>query len=219
MMEPIRHSRGFLPHFDGVPRYVFITYRLADSLPQYVLLELEERLNKKYGPKKRRSQAGTSPDPGDVEKQREMEQRRFIEKYLDLGHGSGILRNSEAANVVRENWHYFDTQRYRLMMYTLMPNHIHLLMEMNPAFSLAEIIHSWKSYISHEISKQFKADPVYKRYFPDHHLWHCDYWDRFIRDPKHGNRVINYILNNPVKAGLCTNWHLWPYTWMSPDFF
>ena len=28
------HSRGFMPHYDAGEKYQFITYRLADSLPQ-----------------------------------------------------------------------------------------------------------------------------------------------------------------------------------------
>jgi len=42
-------------------------------------------------------------------------------------------------------------------------------------------------------------------------FWMHDYWDRYIRDEQHLLFVIDYIHNNPVKAGLClkeTDW-LW----------
>ena len=34
-------------------------------------------------------------------------------------------------------------------------------------------------------------------------FWMDDYWDRYIRNQEHFNLVVEYILNNPVKAGLC----------------
>ncbi len=34
------------------------------------------------------------------------------------------------------------------------------------------------------------------------HVWHRDYWDRFIRDEDHFRQTIEYIHLNPVKAKL-----------------
>ena len=42
-------------------------------------------------------------------------------------------------------------------------------------------------------------------------FWHVDYWDRFIRDDRHFNAVRDYIDNNPVKARLVAEPHLWPW--------
>jgi len=36
-----------------------------------------------------------------------------------------------------------------------------------------------------------------------------EYWDRFIRDEKHYGAVVEYIHNNPVKAGLCESPGQW----------
>ena len=38
-----------------------------------------------------------------------------------------------------------------------------------------------------------------------------EYFDRYIRDEKHLETVINYIDNNPVKAGLVDEAHKWPW--------
>jgi REP element-mobilizing transposase RayT len=38
---------------------------------------------------------------------------------------------------------------------------------------------------------------------PGKSLWMREYWDRFIRNEQHLMSVIEYIHNNPVKAGLC----------------
>ncbi len=43
-------------------------------------------------------------------------------------------------------------------------------------------------------------------------LWMREYWDRYIRDEKHFHATVNYIYNNPVKAGLCAEAHDWPWS-------
>ena len=40
------YSRGYLPHYDGGQITQFLTYRLADSLPQKVLRNLEFQLER-----------------------------------------------------------------------------------------------------------------------------------------------------------------------------
>ena len=43
-------------------------------------------------------------------------------------------------------------------------------------------------------------------------VWMADYWDRYIRDEKHLKSVVDYIHNNPVKAGLCRKETDWPWS-------
>jgi hypothetical protein len=40
------HSRGYLPHFDGGEVPQFITFRLADSMPQILLDRWREELGR-----------------------------------------------------------------------------------------------------------------------------------------------------------------------------
>ena len=57
-------------------------------------------------------------------------------------------------------------------------------------------MHSWRSYTSHEANKILNRTGQF---------WMEEYFDRYIRDEKHLNNVIEYIDNNPVKAGLVEN--------------
>jgi putative DNA methylase len=59
--------------------------------------------------------------------QREIELRRRIEEYLDAGHGACWLRRPEIAALVEGALRYFDGQRYRLLAWCVMPNHVHTL--------------------------------------------------------------------------------------------
>ena len=44
-------------------------------------------------------------------------------------------------------------------------------------------------------------------------IWQQEYWDRFIRDERHFASSINYILDNPVKAGLVQESKDWPWVY------
>jgi REP element-mobilizing transposase RayT len=63
-------------------------------------------------------------------------------------------------------------------------------------------IGSWKRFTGREANILLKRTGQF---------WHVDYWDRFIRNDQHFEVVRNYIDNNPVKAGLATEPHLWPW--------
>ncbi|HEV7669282.1 MAG TPA: hypothetical protein VGS22_12200 [Thermoanaerobaculia bacterium] len=43
-----------------------------------------------------------------------------------------------------------------------------------------------------------------------------EYWDRFIRDGKHLRQAVDYIHQDPVKAGLCATPPAW--LWSSARF-
>ncbi|MGC9336135.1 MAG: REP-associated tyrosine transposase, partial [Anaerolineae bacterium] len=59
--------------------------------------------------------------------QRTRERRRQIEAWLDAGHGCCVLGWPEAAACVVENWRHFVGERYDLIAWVVMPNHVHLL--------------------------------------------------------------------------------------------
>ena len=125
---------------------------------------------------------------------------KAINHYLDQGLGSCLLNNKQNAEIVIENWQHFDGSRYDIIAYVVMPNHVHILIKVYPSFKLSSIIHSWKSYTA----KKIKADGGSS-------VWFREYYDRFIRDESHFNLVIEYIAQNPVKAGLVKNSVDWPY--------
>ena len=177
------HSRGYLAHFDAeLPQ--FITFRLHDSLPQSVLLGWQEELKHQ---KREPVQAIM---------------RRRVEAYLDQGHGSCYLKDSGVASIVQEALLFHDESKYRLAAWTVMPNHVHLLCTPSVGYSLAEIVHSLKSYTSSEANKLLNRKGRF---------WQKEYFDRYIRNARHYARVVSYIEDNPVKANLCAKPEDWPF--------
>lgn len=183
------YSRGYLPHLDVPGILQFITFRLADSLPQQVLEQLEQELS------------------GLALSERDMERRRKIEYWLDSGLGSCALRHPRMAEVMQQTLLKFDGERYRLIAWCIMPNHVHVLIE--PTTSLPKIVQSWKSFTgrwglahSAELGLGVPAGP----------FWMREYWDRYIRNESHLHSAVSYITENPVKAGLCGTAGEWPWS-------
>lgn len=168
------YGRGYLPHFDGGGIVQFITFRTYDSLPRKVL------------------------DRWRVELEREMitepEYRRKIERYLDGSAGRCRLRDERIAGMVEGTLLHFDSRKYKLIAYVVMPNHVHLLLRPLENTPLSAIMHSIKSYTAHRANAMLGRTGSF---------WSREYFDRFIRDHDHLLKTIDYIHNNPVKAGLC----------------
>ncbi len=187
-------SRGYLPHRERIGLLQSITFRLADSLPQEKLRELEMVKNAELGLRV----------PGvDVEK------RKRIEVWLNAGMGSCALGHPQMAAVMQDTLLKFDEQKYHLVAWCIMPNHVHVLVE--PKVKLSKIVQSWKSFTGRWAMKHNAELGLSASRF-----WMHDYWDRYIRDEQHLLFVIDYIHNNPVKAGLClkeTDW-LWSSAYM-----
>lgn len=171
------YSRGYLPHFDAPGTRQMINYRLHDAMPASRRHEWETLLA--------------------IEDDRE----RIIklESYLDAGHGECHLRRPEIAGLVQENLLHFDGERYRLLAWVVMPNHVHVLIEPTQT-PLAEILHGWKSFTAKAANRLLGREGEF---------WQEEYFDRFIRDEEHFGKAVRYIENNPVKAALVKSPEEW----------
>jgi len=184
-----------LPHFDGLHFVQSVTYRLADSIPQTKLAELQEELE--HLP----------------ENLREIERRKRIEEWLDAGMGCCALAHPAVARYVQDSFLHFHGERYHLHAWCIMPNHVHVLLE--PITELATIVKGWKSYTARWVLK--KNEELALKIPASNTLWMREYWDRYIRDAEHYRKTVEYIHYNPVKAGLCDVAEAWP--WSSARLF
>ena len=178
-------SRGYLPHFDGIAIPQFITFHLADSMPRKVILSWQNELKLVQ------------------DAQQKLLLMRRVEKYLDQGYGQCVLKNKQVASMVQNSLLKFDGLRYRLFAWVVMPNHVHSLMTRFENYELKDLLHSHKSYTAHEANRILGRTGK---------LWIDDYFDRYTRNEKHFYKTIEYIENNPVKAGLCEKPSDWPFS-------
>ena len=74
------------------------------------------------------------------------------------GHGNCWLKQPEIASIVEKAWLYFDGQRYRLLVWCVMPNHVHVLIETFDKFPLGGLLHLWKSFIAKTINNRLQRE-------------------------------------------------------------
>ena len=84
----------------------------------------------------------------------------------------------------------------------LMPDHLHLLISPREG-NLADLINGWKSFSANLLRQEGLREPLWQRGFFDHAL----------RREEDIEAVANYIVNNPVRAGLVKHWEDYPYSW------
>ena len=183
---PIVQTRRRLHHWEQHDATYFITFRLADAIPQKLLRQWKEELEtwRKF-----------HPEPWDASTKYEY-QTRFqdaLEEWLDQGHGECILRQPQIAATIANSLRHFDGDRYALDSFVVMPNHVHVLVRPHDGSSVSEILHSWKSFSAKEINKlQGRSGTV----------WQDENYDRMVRDFAELERYRGYIKRNPEAAKL-----------------
>lgn len=182
------HARN-LPHWSQDNTLVFVTWRLADSLPQSKLQEIEET---------QKSFFSGHPEPWD-EATLHLYRKNItkeMESFLDSGSGACVMKDPEIRQNVEAALRFFDGLRYRLHAFVVMPNHVHVLFECFSSHPLSTVLHSWKSYTAKVVNQTLGRQGT---------LWQDESWDRLIRNEKHYLNCVDYIHdNNPDLACILT---------------
>ena len=82
--------------------------------------------------------------------------------------------------------------------YVLMPDHIHLFVCGNPEFILAQ----WIRLLKRDLSKTIPCERPH---------WQNGFFDHLIRNSESYAQKWEYVRDNPVRAGLVSNFEAWPY--------
>jgi REP element-mobilizing transposase RayT len=183
--EPSNEIKNWHQRFHSVPHrenkaLQSITFRLYDSLPKEVIEEIKLKLD-------------INEDDDSCDSIQYQRLRQKIAEYEDAGYGQCFLRDERIAAIMQDTLKHFDGERYQLICWCIMPNHVHVLIEVNEGWSLSKIMHGWRSYTANEANRILGRTGKF---------WMEEYYDRYIRNDNHLQKTINYILNNPANAGL-----------------
>ena len=92
--------------------------------------------------------------------------------------------------------------RVHVLVACLMPNHLHLLV--GPAkFDVVHFVDAFKSWTT-RLAWKAGVDGAIRQ---------PGMWDRTIRNDEDSEVVADYIVRNPVTAGMVEEERAWPYTW------
>lgn len=176
----IIRDRGRLPHWEQDNATYFVTFRLADSLPQSVLNQITSERQSIL--KLARQQKRELPKTENKHLKRLSTVR--IEEYLDSGAGACSLRIREIAETLAETLQLFDENRYRLFAWCIMPNHVHAVMRVFPTHHLSDVLHSWKSYTAKQSNRILKTRGPF---------WQREYYDHLLRNEAEFERAVRYV--------------------------
>jgi putative transposase len=197
MPTPEQYRRK-LPHIQPMDAVLFITFRLKGTLPKHVIDELSGKL--------KQSILDNTGDKFEVQ-QAEEKYYQAIESTLDEAeYGHDYLKEPELAQIVKDSLHYLDGKEFKLIYYCIMSNHVHFIAYQfqKPVY---RIMDSLKRHTSRQINKKLGRDGA---------LWQREYFDRVVRDRNDLSVKIDYVLNNPVKIKLVTDWKDWNWNWCRP---
>ncbi|MHC4197364.1 MAG: REP-associated tyrosine transposase [Planctomycetota bacterium] len=116
--------------------------------------------------------------------------------------GLRILRDDLAEDVASYLKELKASHEFKLYAYSIMPDHIHLLVSPgNSGLSLSRIIQVFKSITTCRYKAGGGKDLLWQSYFHDH----------VLRKEEDLNNVARYILENPIRKGLVKDWRDYPY--------
>jgi putative transposase len=199
--------RRNLPHIQPPGATIFITFRLAGSLPREKMQELIDEANRIE------CQLEQIQDKKARAKNADRENRRLFgmwDALLDAGStGPQWLANAQVAGQVSESLKYRDGEVYDLDTFCIMSNHVHAIItplarEDQTYHSLPAIMQSLKGYTARQANKILGREGYF---------WQHESYDHVVRDPAELNRIRRYVLSNPVKAGLVDEWQEWPWSY------
>jgi REP element-mobilizing transposase RayT len=168
-----------LPHWQPPGKIIFITWRLAGSLPGAFWHECTEK------------SAG----------------KRFeaFDHALDSGRiGPMWMKNTAVAKLVSDALLYAERQRdlYRMLAFVVMSNHVHLLIEtVNPLQKITKLLKGYTARCANLVlGRTGRA------------FWQDESFDHWVRNSAEQERIIRYIENNPVTAGLVSKPEDWVWS-------
>ena len=233
LYEYDEHSCRNLPHWHPPGATLFVTFRLADSIPKAVVRQYKakkEWLTNEIERVRKLALADDSLDVKTLEQRVQEFHREWFARFEDVLHqvafGPTWLREDRVAEIVAEALNYRDGRVYRLDAYCIMSNHVHAvfapflseqeLIEVSPVESatgrlqffsrhppLDAIMKSLKGRTAHEAIRALGRGGTF---------WEPESYDHVVRDDAKFDRIVSYVLNNPVKAGLVKSWQDWKWS-------
>jgi REP-associated tyrosine transposase len=207
-MDRERIRRRHLPHWDMPGAPYFVTTCLEGSIPASGLLELQQN----------REELRHRPKPEDMTNDEWNSlcwKRAFVhlERWLDGEPAVRLLENPDLAQVVVNAFFHFAGERYDLLAFVVMPSHFHWLFHPLDTWvhSLPDSERSPRERITYSINR-FAATAC-NRILNEHgQFWQAESYDHWVRNLDELERIIGYIENNPVTAGLVDTPEEWRFS-------
>lgn len=97
---------------------------------------------------------------------------------------------------------------HKILAWVIMPDHVHLLIQLGESQSLSRFVQMFKSVASRRINALLNSND---------RVWTDGFFDRALRKEDDLKTVARYIVANPIRAGLVKSireYSLWNAIWL-----
>jgi len=224
-------SERHRPHIHPLGATLFVTFRLAGSIPASTVRYYQAKKAWLADQVRRTTNTSGARDCDGLEESVEKFEREWTIKFEAILHkaqsGPMWMKDERVADAVAETLHKLNGDAYRLDCFSVMSNHVHVVFgpllseadlhheldeDGHPAFvsdrpSLSRIMHSMKGRSARQCNLILSRRGQF---------WEHESFDHVIRDGKFF-ATVKYVLNNPVKAGLVKDWRHWRWNYCRGD--
>lgn len=204
------HKRN-LPHIQPLGGVFFVTYNLHGSIPREVLDEWKATFEEQ----RTMIMLYSKSKEADLERLGKLDfakRDKFLDSYTG---GKHYLKSDVLAKIVADSLHYWDDKHLELYCYTIMSNHVHVVFrlfdetEIKEPLYLQQVMQSIKRYSARKCNELLGEEGIF---------WQHESYDRLVRNDAELRRIMLYILQNPVKAGLCKEMSDWKWSYIKPEY-
>lgn len=206
--------RRNLPHVDVDGKPMFITACLKGSLSAAGLRRIRrhrEELNSRPVPE--------NMTPQDWELKKHKLTFKLVDSLLDGDPPVVYLKDERLAKIVQDAFLHFADERYRLYAFVVMPSHHHWVFLPDEKWGTELVVkrvnkkycQTPREVISHSI-QSYTATQCNRILGSSGSFWQTETFDHFARDEPELMRIIHYIEQNPVVAGLVANAEDYPWS-------
>ena len=219
MNTPKEHYRGNLPHFQQPGQWYFITCTLAGAIPKNVQLSISENFrnaSERYHQIKSKIPSEKEIKP--IKQEYYEARKKYFRAQEHILHNSSAsminLVESKNLKIIEDALRFWEGKRLHNHAWCIMPNHFHWVVSLfkndenkKPVY-LQDITHSIKRFTARQINKNENKEGQF---------WIHESFETTIRNDQHFVNVVDYTLNNPVKAGFVDDWRKWHGSYLEPD--
>lgn len=218
--------RQKLPHYQPSEGTFFVTYRLYGSIPKEVIVKLEAEREERLKQMRKEFVRNRQLKLNDKVKGKQFvksveflnEHKKHFAKmdaFLDQAtNGPVWLKNQEIAEVIAASLVDCSKRYFTLWAFTIMSNHVHILITLNENSPiLFKVMQRHKSFTARLANKILGRTGS--------SFWEGESYDHLVRDYDNSafGNIVDYILQNPVKAGLVKDWRDWKFSYLNPSVY
>ncbi len=210
------HYRGNLPHFQLPGQWYSVTCSLFGSIPKGAMEKHAFQLEiAKTNLKLAKNTNSTEEEFRAIQRLYYKALNNYRIAYDTALHNSNSPKISLSTNnnrqIIEEALKFWEGKRLTSHAWCIMSNHFHWVLSVfekdengKPVF-LEDILHSIKLFSARRINENEGNEGQF---------WIHESFETTIRNNIHFGNVVNYVINNPVSAGLVSDWQTWPGTFL-----